>query len=196
MKKIRGFNRNVRLTARDCALLPDLSAAHLRQFHYDYAKLRLGPLHRFRHARHPLPQVVRQLGATYLLKTLQRWQQQLAPLTEPVYAAIWLADTDFVYLSQVVVGTQGRIEWYENTFGDAVPAGPLLPPEYRALPGADQLTWTTHRQQKWLDADNFPHGWPARLLRQEHTVRTLEVGRSFLVIPHGWVWVGRAPHVT
>ncbi|NVO85728.1 hypothetical protein [Hymenobacter terrestris] len=139
MKKMRGFDRKMRLTARDCALLPDVSAAHLQRYHYDYAKLGLGPLHRFRHARDPLPQVVRQLGVTYLLKTLQYWQRQLAPLSEPVYAAVWLADPDFAYLSQVVVGIQNRIEWYENSFGDAVPTGPPLPPEYRALSGADQL---------------------------------------------------------
>ncbi|MBT2558344.1 hypothetical protein J7E24_11160 [Hymenobacter sp. ISL-91] len=188
---MRGFNRRLRLIAQECALLPDLSEAHLRRYHYDYAKLGLGPLHRFRHARHPLPQAVRQLGATYLLKTLRHWQQQLAPLTEPVYAAVWLADPDFAYLSQVVVGTQNRIEWYENTFGEAVPAGPPLPPEYGKLPGANQLTWTTHRQHEWLDAEDFPNGWPARLLRREHTLHTLDDGRAFLEVPRGWVWVGR-----
>ena len=191
MKKMRGFNRNMRLTARECALLPAVSEAHLQRYHYAYAKLGLGPLHRFRHTRHPLPQAVRQLGATYLLKTLRHWQQQLAPVSEPVYAAVWLADPDFTYLSQVVVGIQNRIEWYENTFGDAVPTGPPLPSEYGALPGAKHLTWTTHRQQKWLDAEDYPHGWPARLLRREHRVHTLEDGRRFLVLDHGWVWVGR-----
>lgn len=191
MKKLRGFNRKYQQAAQLAAVAPPLSVARVRQLHYDYGKLGHGPLHRWLWQRGPLPRLLRQLGAAWLLQTFFQWQQSAIQLAEPAYVAIWLSEVDFASQSQVVAAIQGRISWYERIFGDAVPIGPSLPPEYRVLPGADQLTWTTYRRHEWLDAEDFPNGWPARLLRREHRVYTLEDGRDFLIVPRGWVWVGQ-----
>ena len=45
MKKVRGFARKVRWVVRNGASTAALAPAHLQQYHYDYAKLGLGPLH-------------------------------------------------------------------------------------------------------------------------------------------------------
>ena len=191
MKQERGFNRKYQQAARAATVSPPLSVARLQQLQYDYKKLGHGPLRYWRWFSAPLPRPLRQLGAAWLLQTFFQWQKSAIQLTEPVYLAVWLTSVGFVEDAQVVAAIQYRISWYENTFGEAVPTGPPLPPEYQSLPGADCLAWTTHRKHAWLDAEDFPHGWPARLLRREHRLHTLEDGRDFLIVPRGWVWVGR-----
>lgn len=192
MKKPRGFKRKYRQATQTAAVSPPLSVARVFQFHYDYEKLGHGPLQYWLWHSAPLPRPLRQLGAAWLLQTFFQWQKSAIQLAEPVYVAVWLSDVDFAAQSQVVAAIQGRINWYETIFGEAVPTGPPLPPEYQLLPGAQRLSWTTHRRHEWLDAEDFPNSWPARLLRREHTVHTLADGRDFLVVPRGWVWVGRA----
>ncbi|WP_019949364.1 hypothetical protein [Hymenobacter aerophilus] len=191
MKKPRGFKQKHRQAAQLTAASPPLAVARVQQFHYHYEKLGHGPLHHWLWQSAPLPRPLRQLGAAWLLQTFFQWQESAIQLAEPVYLAIWLSNVDFASQSQVVAAIQGRIGWYENIFGEPAPTGPPLPPEFQSLPGAEQLTWTTHRRHEWLDAEDFPNGWPARLLRREHTLHTLEDGRAFLEVPRGWVWVGQ-----
>jgi|GEM_PF-6813642 len=193
MKKVRGFTRKVRSVERRCTPLDPLSIEYLQRYHYDYAKLGLGPFHWHRwHGRRP-PRVVRRLAADQLLRTLFTWLPTLHNQPEPFYLAVWLVDTEFAHVSQVVAAVEERISWYEDLFGAPVADGPPLPAEYRQLPGAEKLTWTTHPHVAMLDTFTYPDGWPARELRRPHWYHTAENGDEYLIVQVGWTWVGQLP---
>ncbi|MBC6699493.1 hypothetical protein [Hymenobacter sp. BT190] len=136
---------------------------------------------------------MRQLAAQYLLTTFFNWQQQLQAQPEPFYLATWLVQgPEFAHSSQVVVGIQKKIEWYSARFGDPDPAGPPLPPEYRALPGADTLTWQPYPWEVLVDSFDYPAGWPAWALEKPHYLCQPEDNDAYLLVQTGWVWVGQA----
>ncbi|UOQ70678.1 hypothetical protein [Hymenobacter cellulosilyticus] len=99
----------------------------------------------------------------------------------------------FAHDSQVVAGTEERISYYQTWLAESAADGPPLPPEYQLLPGADRLSWTTHRQVEWLDAEDYPAGWPASARRRPHWFHTTPDGNEYLLIQTGWAWVGQLP---
>lgn len=160
----------------------------LQRYTYDYDKLGLGPWHW--HHQQP-PQRVRQLAARHLLTTFLDWQHQLRAQPKPFYLAIWLVGPEFAHSSQVVTGIGERQARYGGMFGEPDSTGPPLPPEYQQLPGAGQLTWTTHPWYVGLEAFDLPHGWPAWALTKPHYVHHLEGAGTCLMVQTGWVWVGQ-----
>lgn len=188
-KKIRGKRRRfARLRQRYQRAAAELNHAELQHRHYVHEQLGLGPWHW--HQRQP-PKAVRRVAAHYLLNTFLAWEQQLQNQPEPYYLAVWLVSPDFARSSQVVAGVQARINWYATGFDDAVPDGPPLPPEYRQLPGAGQLTWRTHRWEAMLDRFDYPTSWPAWALRKPHRPHQAPNGEKYLLVQTGWVWVGQ-----
>ncbi|MBT9392501.1 hypothetical protein KLP40_04935 [Hymenobacter sp. NST-14] len=155
---------------------------------YDRNKLGLGVWHW--HHRQP-PQRVRQLAAQHLLTTFFSWQQQLQAQPETYYLAIWLVEPEFAHSSQVVAGIGERRARYSGMFKDPDPAGPPLPPEYRLLPGATLLTWTTHAWHLGLDQFDYPIGWPGWALGKPHYVHYFEGSGNYLMVQTGWAWVGQ-----
>ncbi|QIX63254.1 hypothetical protein HER32_19575 [Hymenobacter sp. BT18] len=190
-KKIRGKRRRFAgLEQRYQQGTAALNPASLKRWHYEYEKLGLGPWHW--HQRQP-PKAVRQVAAQYLLDTFLAWNQQLHNQPESYYLAVWLVSPDFAHSSQVVAGVQERIRWYATGFGDAVPEGPPLPPEYQQLPGAGQLSWRTHHWEAMLDRFDYPTSWPAWVLRKPHRPYQTPDGQEYLLVQTGWVWVGTLP---
>ncbi|MFD2784439.1 hypothetical protein [Hymenobacter rubripertinctus] len=160
---------------------------------YYYEKLGLHPWHW--HHRQP-PQLVRQLAARHLLATFFDWQRQLRAQPEPFYLALWLVKgREFAHSSQVVVGMGSKRARYRNTHGEPDPTGPPLPPEYWQLPGAGALTWTTHPWQTFLDAFDYPTGWPAWAFANPHYDYVHEDGSRYLVVQTSWVWVGQLAEI-
>jgi hypothetical protein len=135
---------------------------------------------------------VRQLAARHLLTTFFAWQPALAALAEPVYSAVWLVGPEFAHSSQVVAGVGNKLEWYSSRFGEPAPGGPPLSAEYRALPGADKLTWQTYSWEILVDSFDYPNGWPAWALEQPHYLCQPEDNDEYLMVQTGWVWVGQA----
>ncbi|RSK43859.1 hypothetical protein [Hymenobacter rigui] len=156
-------------------------------------KLGLHPWHW--HHRQP-PKRVRQLAAQHLLKTFFAWQPALMALSEPVYAAVWLVGPEFAHSSEVTVGIRQSIERHQNMFGQPAPEGPLLPAEYRELPGADKLTWQTHPWHILVDSFDYPDGWPAWALEKPHFLCQPEDNDDYLLVQTGWVWVGQLADTT
>lgn len=187
MKKIRGVRRHSRWLRKRSQTPAGLSLSRLQSWHYDYVKLGLGPW-QWQHQQPP--QWVRQRAAEYLLSTFFHWQTALAKQTEPFYLAVWLVSSAFAHSSQVVAGWQERIERYEGIFGEAVTDGPALLAEYQQLPGADELTWRTFAWEELLDAQDYPEGWPVKMLQRPHRTHQTSEGEEYLLVQTGWVWVG------
>lgn len=192
-KKIRGGKRHLKRLQDEGTRAASLSIGTLLEHQYYYEKLGLHPCHW--HHRQP-PKQVRQLAAQHLLTTFFAWQPVLTALAEPVYAAVWLVGPEFAHSSQVVAGIGTRADYYRTMFGAPAPEGLPLPAEYRELPGANKLTWQTHRWEVWYDADDFPAGWPASLLQHPHYEHEYSDGRLFLIVQTGWVWVGQLADTT
>ncbi|OWP62402.1 hypothetical protein CDA63_14535 [Hymenobacter amundsenii] len=193
-QKLRGGTRHLKRLMQQSLTAAPLSEGMLQRYGYDYEKLGLGLWHW--HHRQP-PQRVRQLAAGHLLVTFFDWQQQLRAQPEPFYLAIWLVEgADFAHNSQAVAGIGERRARYGGTFGGPDPAGPPLPPEYCQLPGADTLTWTTHPWETWLDALDYPTGWPAWAFTRPHYFHTAEDGNRYLLVQTSWVWVGQPADIT
>jgi hypothetical protein len=147
----------------------------------------LGPWHSH---QPPPPRWVRQQAAQHLLLTFSHWQTALSGQSEPNYLAIWLVSSAFAHSSQVVAGRQERIKRYEGIFGEPVLEGPSLPAEYQQLPGAEKLTWRTFAWEELLDAQDYPEGWPAKMLQRPHRTSQTPEGEEHLRVQTGWVWVG------
>ncbi len=187
-QKVRGGKRHLKRLVGQSLIAPPLSEERLQRYGYDYQVLGLAPWHW--HYCQP-PQRVRQLAAQHLLATFFNWQQQLQAQPEPFYLAVWLVEPDFAHSSQVVAGIRERRARYQKSFGEPDPTGPPLPPEYRQLPGAELLNWTTHPWQIGLDAFDYPNGWPAWALAKPHYAHIYENDNPYLMVQTGWVWVGQ-----
>lgn len=187
-KKLRGSKRHLKRLQAESTWAAPLAIDILLKRRYYNEKLGLHPWHW--HHRQP-PKQVRQLAAQHLLTTFLAWQPALTALAEPVYAAVWLVQPEFAHGSQVVTGIGIRADYYRTLFGEPASEVLPLPAEYQKVPGADKLTWQTHRWEVWYDADDFPAGWPASLLQHPHYEQQYSDGRLFLVVQTGWVWVGQ-----
>jgi hypothetical protein len=91
-----------------------------------------------------------------------------------------------------VAGVLNKIEWYSSRFGEPAADGPPLPAEYRALPGAEKLTWQTYPWEILVDSFDYPDGWPAWVLAKPHYLCQPEANDEYLMVQTGWVWVGQA----
>ncbi|WP_022822935.1 hypothetical protein [Hymenobacter norwichensis] len=187
-RKIRGGKRHLKRLQRESHLAPLLPIATLQKNHYYYEKLGLHLWHW--HHRQP-PQQVQQLAVQHLLTTFLAWQPSLTSLPEPYYAAIWLVGPEFAHSSQVAVSTGKHLNNYQERFGDSDPTGPALPLEYRQLPGINQLAWHTYPWEIFVDAYDYPDGWPAWTLQRPNYLWQSEDGSQYLVVQTGWVWVGQ-----
>ncbi|WBA42801.1 hypothetical protein [Hymenobacter canadensis] len=189
-KKIRGGKRHLKRLVRLSQTAASLSEQRLQQSGYNYKWLGLGVWHW--HHRQP-PKRVRQLAARHLLTTFRAWQRQLQAQPEPFYLAIWLVcSPEFAHSSKVVAAIQGMRARYRDRLQEADPAGPPLPPEYRQLPGANQLTWHAHPWEILVDSFDYPDGWPAWALAKPHYLCQPEDNDEYLMVQTGWVWVGQA----
>lgn len=189
-KKIRGGKRHLKRLRQESTWAPSLHEEALRHYHYAHEKLGLYPWH-WHHRQPPLR--VRQLAVQHLLTTFFAWQKQLVQWAEPHYLAIWIVEPEFAHSSQVVATIKERSERYQATFSEATPNGPPLPALYAALPGADTLTWHTYPWEAWHDADDYPDGWPDRLLTLPHYEYEYPGSGLYLVVQTGWMWVGMMP---
>ncbi|RSK33294.1 hypothetical protein [Hymenobacter metallilatus] len=187
-KKIRGGKRHLRYRQAESTWAAPLSVDALLNRQYYYEKLGLHPWHW--HHRQP-PMLVRQLAAQHLLITFFAWQLELAVLTEPVYAAVWLVGPEFAHSSQVIVSIRKMADRYQNRFGEPSSEGPPLPAAYRELPGAAKLRWQPHPWEVVVDSFDYPNGWPEWALEKPHCLCQPEGNDEYLLVQTGWVWVGQ-----
>jgi hypothetical protein len=189
-KKIRGGKRHLKRLVQLSQTAASLSSQLLQRYGYDYHKPGLGIWHW--HHRQP-PKQVRQLAARHLLTTFRAWQRQLQAQQEPFYLAIWMVQgAEFAHSSQVVAGLGERLTRSACMFGAPDASGPPLPAEYRALPGANQLTWHAHPWEVLVDSFDHPGGWPAWALAKPYYLCQPEDNDEYLMVQTGWVWVGQA----
>lgn len=196
MKKVRGLTRHFRRFEQSKHHPEPLTWDELREGIYVNEKLGLAPWVASSFANSP-PGRFRREAFAKLLATHALWQRVLRGFPEPYYLAVWLMDSRFRD-SQVVAGIRERVTRYEHVFGEPDPEAPPLPPEYRNVPGAEQLHWTAYHKEyaDTFDAENATaeqQDWETRLRRRRYrTVEDEEYGTIYL-FREGHVWVGRSP---
>ncbi|HEX8426034.1 hypothetical protein [Hymenobacter sp.] len=191
MKKPRGTKRLLRSLEKQSANVEQLDMSGLLRSKYSYRKLKLGQWHT---TSAVVPLAIRQQAVGLLLATMTHWHQQLQLQPEPFYSALWIFEREFAHSSQVVAGIKERMERYQQLF--LVPESESvmpLPLTYRQLPGADQLDWTSWQWEEGFEPEDFPNGWPSRMLRRPHRSYTDDTGREFLIVQTDRVWVGSYP---
>lgn len=196
MKKVRGLIRHFRRFEQGKLRPEPLTWDELRTGIYVNKKLGLAPWVASSFANSP-PTRFRQEAFAQLLTTHAFWQRELSGFPEPYYLAVWLMDSRFRD-SQVVAGIQERITRYEHVFGEPDPEAPPLPPEYRRVPGAEQLHWTAYHKE-YADTFDAEHAsaeerqdWENLLRRRRHRIVEDEEYGTVYLFHEGRVWVGRS----
>ncbi|QIL78362.1 hypothetical protein [Hymenobacter sp. HDW8] len=96
-------------------------------------------------------------------------------------------------MSQLVAAVADQQPYYDGLFGVAHERA--LPPEYRTLPGVQDLCWRAYAHVEAL--------WPEdvatlgkRAVRKPQWREETADGQPYVVVQMGWIWVGQvAPRV-
>jgi hypothetical protein len=194
--KVRGGKRHLQRHQRQSITPTPLDIQNLYKRHYDYEYLGLAPWHRHAWNRQQTPKLIRQLAVQHLLATFFAWHSQLAEFPEPYFLAIRIVAPEFAHSSEVMVAIKDQFERYQTNYDAPDTTGPSLPEVYQKLPGAEKLTWHAQPWEVFVDAFDYPNGWPAWALRKPNYLWQSPDGCEYLVMQTGWMWVGQMPTET
>ena len=149
-KKVRGHRRRWRDVQYWLDNGTELDLEHLKEYTYDYVKVRVHPWSSLWRHRTPKGKT-KNLILTGLLDTYNKWEKALETLNQPYYLEIWLYDDRFE-MSQVVCAIGDRIKFYEKTFH---PCNSEKQPKFMDYGGLNnslaQFDWTPKVHEYQMD---------------------------------------------
>ena len=182
-KRIRGLKRHLRNHKQWSAIAKAFNEVFLQKYHYDYAHLGLSP---WRVNGKP-PVAIRKLWVSRLVVDYKEWHQQMVARYEDFYLAVWILDPTFGE-SEVVVAIEEKTDRYAGRFGEVVDLP--LPPEYRSLPGINDLRWIAKEYVTVYSLEDFIEmgKWASR---KPHWPVEGSDGEPLVLVQLGVVWVGQ-----
>jgi hypothetical protein len=124
-----------------------------------------------------------------LTEIYECWKGQLEKVYENYYLKLWLFEPNF-YNSQVVVGIEHKINYYNNLFD--------LHEKYRSFPTSYQnkdcdlisFNWVCCLEKIFHLEEDLSSEEIANLEKKNCSVGILDSGKKFYSITLGYVWVG------
>lgn len=124
-KKQRGLRRHSKKINGWKEANLHLNEEQLNKYHFDYVKCTIDPFYRkFNVSKHEYgfrnpPNWIKRMFFDGLLEILRTWSKEVKSLHEESYLKVWVFEKTFVE-SQVVVGIETRMNWYNTLFDECV----------------------------------------------------------------------------
>ena len=164
-KKVRGWKRQIRKLNKWKEIYININIKSIEKYKYDYVKIWIDPWDRLI-KRNP-PMWFQKLIIKGLVEIYENWKKQLEKTYKNYYLKLWVFEPNF-YNSQVVVGIENKIGYYNNLF-DVNSKSKVFPISY---------------QNKDCDLTSF--GWVCCIEKIYHFERDLDLGFISKLKPNGY----------